>query len=483
MNVKQLCERFNVSASWIYKRTRTGAIDPLPVVRVGGLKFDERAVQAYVAARQQPFAGANLSSSDGNARVNGKAYRKLTRRRFQTGSVRLRKDRKNQYWEGFYYEDVADASGQVERKRKAVNLGLLTEVPTKRSAQRKLADILAEINDAEYRPRTTISFSAFVKLKYRELAMPTKKGTTQHGYGVNLRKHFLPFFGDMQLCEIDTETVQAFLNQKVAAGYADPTLKNLKWGLSAVFASAVKYQYLKSNPVPAADLPPERIKEKPKLPDGSQLDLLSSHLPEPYGTALWLVSITCIRPEELAFKWSDLHVEERQLWIIRAVNRGKLHTPKYHRSDRPIQLTKSDVDRLLRLKRKMKAKDDDWMFPNRRKTGPIWHEDALSRVIQPMARKLNLPHITWRLIRHWGATLMVAKRVPIKAAQQRLGHSRADLLLKHYAHLLDESAEEAAQTLSSELRAKTPKKESKRWVWERKFGKVAAKRQPRARAG
>ena len=56
---------------------------------------------------------------------------------------------------------------------------------------------------------------------------------------------------------------------------------------------------------------------------------------------------------------------------------------------------------------------------------------------------------------------MVAKRVPIKAAQQRLGHSRPAILLKHYALLLDESAEEAAQTLSSELRAKTPKKESK----------------------
>jgi len=217
--------------------------------------------------------------------------------------------------------------GQIRRKKKSVNLGLLSDVPTKRAAQRKLADILADINDANYRPRTTVTFSGFAK-KYRELKLPTKKGTTQHGYDVNLRKHFVPFFGDMLLSDIDTETVQAFLNQKVADGYAFDTLKNLKWGLSAVFSAAVKFGYVKSNPVPSTDLPPEGIKEEAPLPTGSQLELLIANLPYALGEAVWLVAVTCIRPEELAFKWSDLDVEKRQLWIRRAVNR-KLHTPKY----------------------------------------------------------------------------------------------------------------------------------------------------------
>jgi hypothetical protein len=62
------------------------------------------------------------------------------------------------------------------------------------------------------------------------LAQPTKKGTTQHGYGVNLRKHYVPFFGEMTLSDINTETAQAFINQMIAAHYAHPTLKNLKRG-------------------------------------------------------------------------------------------------------------------------------------------------------------------------------------------------------------------------------------------------------------
>jgi site-specific recombinase XerC len=218
---------------------------------------------------------------------------------------------------------------------------------------------------------------------------------------VNLRTHFLPAFGTMQLSEIDTETVQAFLNIKVAEGYAYDTLKNLKWGLSSVFSAAVKYGYIKSNPVRSVELPPEGIREEAKLPSASELELLIASLPEPLATAVWLVAVTRIRPEELAFKWSDLVVEKRQLWIIRAVNRGKLHTPKYHRSNRPIQLTEGDVARLLAMKERMQAGDDDWMFLHSRKTGPIVHEQILGRVIQPVARRLALPHITWRLLRHW----------------------------------------------------------------------------------
>ena len=50
---------------------------------------------------------------------------------------------------------------------------------------------------------------------------------------------------------------------------------------------------------------------------------------------------------------------------------------------------------------------------------------------------------------------MVGAKIPIKAAQERLGHSRPDILLKIYAHVLDASADEAAATLSQGLGAKS----------------------------
>jgi integrase len=91
----------------------------------------------------------------------------------------------------------------------------------------------------------------------------------------------------------------------------------------------------------------------------------------------------------------------------------------------------------------------------------------------------GLPHITWRLLRHWGTTLMVERRVPLKAAQQRLVHSRPDILLEHYAYVLDESVQFAATTLSS----KVSEKGQKRPIRRRFRRQLAAKRQPAKSSG
>ena len=455
LTVSQLSQTLGLSLSWIYRRTGPKAVDPIPVARFGkrGIRFNPDHILLYIRSRERYTISDTLEPSDGIARVNGKGFT-LTRKRFQTGSVRLREDRDPVWWEGFYREDVITDAGRVIRKRRSVKLGLQKDIPTEAQAKRKLAKILVTINDDGYRPRSVITFRGFVQ-KYRELKLATKKGTSQHGYETNIRAHYLPYFGDRPLAEIDIEAVQTFLNLKKAAGKSYHTLKNLKWGLSSIFTAAVKYGYLQFNPVRGADLPPEEIREQAQLPNHGQLNALIGRLAEPVSTAVWLSAVACVRPEELAFQWKDLDAEKRMLWIVRAVNRGKLHTPKYHRANRPIRLTDADVIRLLTLKQLKKAKDEDWMFPNHRKSGPLRHEDLLGRVIQPAAKELGLPHITWRLLRHWGATQMVEASVPIKAAQERLGHSRPDILLKFYAHVLDASADAAASTLSQGLGARS----------------------------
>lgn len=256
---------------------------------------------------------------------------------------------------------------------------------------------------------------------------------------------------------------QIFINQKRLDGKKQQTLKNLKWGLSSIFESAIHFGYLSVNPASRANLPPKEVKEKVKLPTPVDLVRLIEELPEPYSTMVYLVSVSSIRPEELAFRWSDLEPEVCNLNIVRAMNKGQFHTPKYQEGHRIIRLTDADVDRLLSLKRKVNAKDDDWMFPNRikkggqkLKPGPIWHEHILARHIQPVADRLGLPHITWRLLRHWGATHLVGGGVDPKVVQQRLGHSRVSTTLDLYTHVLDPRANDAAEMISGHLGYEIP---------------------------
>jgi hypothetical protein len=139
------------------------------------------------------------------------------------------------------------------------------------------------------------------------------------------------------------------------------------------------FGYLSANPAPRVNLPPEEVKEDVELPTPDDVVRLIEELKEPYSTMVYLVSVSSIRPEELAFKWSDLNSGLCNLTIVRAMNKGKFHTPKYQKGKRIVRLTEADVDRLLSLKRKVNAKDDDWMFPNREGRSKVEARTDLAR--------------------------------------------------------------------------------------------------------
>ena len=143
LTVSQLSQALGLSLSWIYRRTGPKAADPVPVVRFGkrGVRFNPERVRLYLRSRERHALSGTLEASDGIARVNGKGFI-LTRKRFQTGSVRLRENRDPVWWEGFYREDVITDAGGVIRKRSAVNLCLQKDIPAEVQAKRKLAIIL-----------------------------------------------------------------------------------------------------------------------------------------------------------------------------------------------------------------------------------------------------------------------------------------------------------------------------------------------------
>jgi hypothetical protein len=167
--VTQLCDVLKVSPSWIYQRTMESCREPLPVVRFGprSLRFDREQVFHYIHKHERHWAGARLESSDGSAPINGKGHFKLAQKRFQAGSVRLRKDVRPPYWEGFYRDDIITEEGKTVRKRRSVYLGTEKDLSEK-AARQKLGVILEPINSGSSRPRKMMTFRGFIQ-KYRTL--------------------------------------------------------------------------------------------------------------------------------------------------------------------------------------------------------------------------------------------------------------------------------------------------------------------------
>lgn len=452
LTVKQLALRLRVSTDWVYERVRKHAPDPLPCIRLGrSIRFRWSEVQVDLEFRRKGAGGGTLGTTNGIARINGKE-RNLIRKRFQTGSVRLREDSSTPWWEGFYREDVRQADGVIVRKQRTVNLGKKSDIPTKRLAQRKLAERLVEVNDPQYRPDTDITLNDFIP-RFEQLKLATKKHTTRQGYLSVLRNHIQPAFGDWHLSEIHEEDVQRFINRKLLdLGWN--TVRNIKWVFSSVFSGAKKYRYVRHNPVHEVELPPEPVRPMADLPTPEQLQSLIEALDEEARIMVWLDCVTGVRPSELlGLRRRSIDFQRKCIWIVEAVNNTRVHTPKFHRSNRPIHLTEADMERLRGfLAKHPDAKPDDWVFPSKRVNGPKQYASIMTRKIQPKAKSLGLPHITWRLFRHWHATLLGDSSVPIKATQERLGHSRPEITMKYYTHLTSMAAEQAAQTASSALK-------------------------------
>ena len=161
--------------------------------------------------------------------------------------------------------------------------------------------------------------------------------------------------------------------------------------------------------------------------------------------------LTALRPSELlALRRSAIDFARKCLWVREAVNHGDIHTPKYHRQSRPIRLADTDLECLrLFMAKRPDAPADDWLFPNESGTKPKEYVNILRRKIQPKAIELGLPHVTWRLLRHWNSTVLQDSGVPVRVAMERLGHSRPETTLMHYSHVTISKADEAAQIVST----------------------------------
>ena len=189
LTIGDLCRTFGVSSDWVYRRTRSDALDPFPFLRIGRLlRFEVEQVRDYLKSRSRNPISDNVALTGGVARANEGRKRLMARKRFQSGYIRVR-GKHSPSWEGFYREDILLPDGRIVRKRRRRCLASLAELPTKTLAKRKLAEIVAELNDVDHKPRAVVTVAQFVENKYRTLILPVRNPTTRRGYEVVLRQH------------------------------------------------------------------------------------------------------------------------------------------------------------------------------------------------------------------------------------------------------------------------------------------------------
>ena len=375
----------------------------------------------------------------------------MARRRFQTGCLtKLGKRRK--IWVIRWREDVLRDDGTVGRIQRAETIGTVAELPNRRDALAKMEERLREVNQGTAKPESTMTLDAFVESQWKVLALPNFKASTQHGYRTVLNTHVLPAWRTWRLREIERVAIQQWVAGQFRKGIGRRTVRNAWTLLSSILETAVEYGYLQANPARGVKFPTKGVKQKPAMIAGEDFSRLLNQLREPHRTMVSLIAATGLRIGELlALRWMALDLEGGTLTVRESVFEGTFQPPKTQRALRTIPLGPRAV-RALKHHRERTIRTADEALVFGRSTGePFRESKMLTRVLQPAAEAAGLGKVTWHQFRHIHSSLMSDLKVPVKIAQEQLGHASISTTLNIYTHTIAASHREAVEAVEGRL--------------------------------
>jgi integrase len=353
--------------------------------------------------------------------------------------------------------------GRLRRKRKRMKV-CTAEMP-EREARKMANEMLRPMNQGLQTIGSATRLAEYVNATYRPTVLPLMASTTQASYEGTLRKYLLPIFGDMPLRDLSTLTLQRYFSGLGNSRLGGDTVLKIKEVLSAVLASAVRFDLLTKNPLLAVQIPRSKLvnkkRQKPHITP-EEFERLVEFVGEPYATMIYVAVFSGLRVSELVgLKWDDVH--DGALTVDERYCRGDWSVTKTHGSATTIGVALSVTDRIRRLKGlevelnwggksarkriKLVRSDgpQDLVFQSLRKGAPMRDGNILRRHLRPAALKLGMDpkKSTWRSLRTSCATWMVEAGANCKDVQFQMRHSRISTTMDIYAQHVPESQRRA----------------------------------------
>lgn len=342
----------------------------------------------------------------------------VARRRYQKGAL----VRNGGFWDGRWREDIVGPDGVVHRIHRRRRIGPLTDFPTRRLAQREFDRLLTDVNALDYRPQQVARLNQLAE-RWGKTVVPTFSPATQRPIGSHLQRWIVPRLGEQWLEALTAPVIQEFL---ASLPLGAKSRRNVATTLRMMFAAAVGWGWLRSNPMDAVRLPRVGLQRRP-IYTLEEVRRLIEAAPEPWATLFALLAETGLRIGEAAALRSD-DLRDGTLRIERARSAGHVTAPKSTAGTRTIALSEAIATRVgILLDR-----------------GGFDPDNARQRVLTPLCRRLGIEPKGWHGFRRFNATALVSAGVPIKTAQVRLGHADPRLTLAVYAQALGADDRQAA---------------------------------------
>lgn len=327
-------------------------------------------------------------------------------------------------------------------------------------------DLLYEIRNNKIKPTGNINFYEFVKLWLKDYAECNVKPSTLYSYKCNLNAYILPAFKDFKLNEIKSYHLEKFYNElktrtlkrKDTNGnpklLSSTTIQKQHRQLSLIFNTAIKWDFIDSNPCLKVMKPPTQANPEMDFYTESEINEILKCLEYEDITLKTAIHMLIFggfrRGELLGLHWEDIDFEAKTVSVKRNLlnirNQGIIEdTTKTIKSVRIVKMPNKTFE-LLKLyqeeqeinKRLLKDnwKDSPHVFKST--LGGFMYPEWLSSNWKRFLKKYQLRKLRLHDLRHTSATYLISKGIPIATVSRRLGHSNIYTTLNTYTHSVND---------------------------------------------
>jgi integrase len=260
------------------------------------------------------------------------------------------------------------------------------------------------------------------------------------------------------------------------------TINHIHACLSSLFADAVAWQVITSNPCDRVKAP-KIDKKEAHIYDEDLFEKVFNYLETEDDIRLkaiiYIVAYTGCRLGEISgLKWEDVDFENNRITIRRAAqyvndkriekeNRTIEKKPKNETSIRTIAVPGILIEVLKKYKKYQREQKlvvgPEWQAREKQIHGQdydngrvikAWdgcavHPDFPSKAFRAFREKYSLPPLTFHQLRHSNASLLISQGVDVATLSKRLGHSNPNTTIKIYSHALRRPDQDASDKLEA----------------------------------
>lgn len=278
-------------------------------------------------------------------------------------------------------------------------------------------------------------------------AQSTLSANTFESYKFELRNYVLPYMAKRKLVELQPHMFRQLISKLLAKGYSNRTVEYSLAVVRIALRQAVNDGIIPVSPMRGVKLPKKAKTQVEALTKEEAQKLLSVIKNETHYALYFVALHTGLRRSELlGLRISDINVKKSTLSVnqtVLKINNKTIisKTTKNEASRRTITLDPQTLavirQQIVRTYKNRMMKPDyqnnNLLFAN--PDGGPYDPKYISHTANKYGKLAELKHLSFHMLRHTHATLLVQAGVHFKVIQARLGHSTFQQTMDTYSHV------------------------------------------------